>query len=238
MIDPMIVSSTTSELDSLLQKLIAGSEKVQQQLITDLVQLGDDGLNVLQEFLLQRRQSTATWIDGKVYQILYNSDTPTTQEFLLNHFPQGLVPLRSEAKIDYTPLQDALIRKEFQTADLLTIQKMCELAGPLAVKRKWLYFTEVEGFSGTDLRTINHLWVVYSEGKFGFSVQRQIWAGVGKNWENFWPKIGWKNGNNWTRYPGGFTWDLSAPRGHLPLSNQLRGVRVIASLYAHRAWNE
>ncbi|MBD2136988.1 GUN4 domain-containing protein [Anabaena sp. FACHB-1237] len=238
MIDPMIVSSTTPELDSLRQKLIAGSEKVQQQLITQLLELGDDGLNVLQEFLLQRRHTLPTWIDGKVYQILYNSDTPTSQEFLLNHFPQGLVPLKSDAGIEYNSLQEALVRQEFQAADLLTIQKMCELAGPQAIKRKWLYFTEVEGFPRTDLQTINRLWVVYSEAKFGFSVQRQIWAGVGKNWDNFWPKIGWKNGNNWTRYPGGFTWDLSAPRGHLPLSNQLRGVRVIASLYAHAAWNE
>ncbi|PLZ94121.1 hypothetical protein CI594_16205, partial [Fischerella thermalis CCMEE 5196] len=43
-------------------------------------------------------------------------------------------------------------------------------------------------------------------------------------------------GNNWTRYPQEFTWDLSAPKGHLPLSNQLRGVRVIASIFAHPAW--
>ncbi|PLZ36777.1 hypothetical protein CBP27_11530, partial [Fischerella thermalis WC542] len=56
------------------------------------------------------------------------------------------------------------------------------------------------------------------------------------NWDNLWVKIGWKKGKNWTRYPQEFTWDLSAPRGHLPLSNQLRGVRVIASIFAHPAW--
>ncbi|MEO8890989.1 MAG: GUN4 domain-containing protein, partial [Coleofasciculaceae cyanobacterium] len=33
-----------------------------------------------------------------------------------------------------------------------------------------------------------------------------------------------------------FIWDLSAPRGHLPLSNQLRGVRPFAALMGHRAW--
>jgi GUN4-like len=60
--------------------------------------------------------------------------------------------------------------------------------------------------------------------------------GLSKNWENFWSKIGWKNGNTWTRYPNEFIWDLSAPKGHLPLSNQLRGVRVIASLFSHPAW--
>jgi hypothetical protein len=115
---------------------------------------------------------------------------------------------------------------------------MCEAAGPQAVKRKWLYFTEVENFPIQDLRTINQLWVVHSEGKFGFSVQREIWLGLSKNWVNLWPKIGWKDGNNWTRYPNGFTWNLSAPRGHLPLSNQLRGVRVMSSLLSHPAWTK
>jgi GUN4-like len=67
-------------------------------------------------------------------------------------------------------------------------------------------------------------------------VQRELWLSVGKNWEKLWTQIDWKNGNNWTRYPQGFTWDLSAPKGHLPLSNQLRGVRVMAALLSHPAW--
>ncbi|NET49629.1 MAG: hypothetical protein F6K09_13095, partial [Merismopedia sp. SIO2A8] len=49
-------------------------------------------------------------------------------------------------------------------------------------------------------------------------------------------KIGWKSGNSCTRYPNEFTWDISAPAGHLPLSNQLRGVRVMSSLLSHPAW--
>ncbi|MGA7932015.1 MAG: GUN4 domain-containing protein [Kovacikia sp.] len=146
--------------------------------------------------------------------------------------------LQSAVGIDYSPLQQLLAAQDFQAADQLTLQIMCELAGPAAVQRKWIYFTEVEQFPITDLQTINHLWLTYSEGKFGFSVQREIWLGVGKNWEKFWAKIGWKNGNTWTRYPQEFTWNLTAQKGHLPLSNQLRGVRVIASLFAHPAWSK
>ncbi|MFN9614333.1 MAG: GUN4 N-terminal ARM-like repeat domain-containing protein [Dolichospermum sp.] len=238
MTDPMIVSGTTNDLDSLRQKLIAGSEKVQQQIIPQLADLGNDGLEVLKEFLLKRRDHPATWIDGQVYQVIYNTDAPTSQEFLQTNFPEGIVPLKSDCGISYNSLQKLLVNQDFQAADLLTIQKMCEAAGPQAVKRKWLYFTEVEILPIQDLRTINQLWVVHSAGKFGFSVQREIWLGLNKNWVNLWPKIGWKNGNNWTRYPHGFTWDLTAPRGHLPLSNQLRGVRVMSSLLCHPAWNK
>lgn len=237
MTDPMILSGTANDIDSLRQNLIAGSQKVQQQIIPQLADLGNEGLDVLQEFLLKRRDTPATWIDGKAYQVVYNSDAPTAKEFLETNFPEGIVPLKSDCGISYNSLQQLLARQEFQAADLLTIQKMCEVAGPTTVQRKWLYFTDVENFPTQDLQTINHLWVVHSEGKFGFSVQREIWLGSSKNWETLWTKIGWKSGNNWTRYPNEFTWDLSAPRGHLPLSNQLRGVRVMSSLLNHPAWS-
>jgi hypothetical protein len=167
---------------------------------------------------------------------LYNSDSVKSVEFLQANFPQGLVPLKSDCGIDYSELQTLLVKQEFEIADRLTVQKMCEVAGDTALQRKWLYFTDIDNFPITDLQTINNLWVIYSEGKFGFSVQKEIWLGCGKNWDNLWTKIGWKSGNNWTRYPGSFTWSLEAPKGHLPLSNQLRGVRVISSLFAHPAW--
>ncbi|MEO3704423.1 GUN4 domain-containing protein [Trichormus azollae] len=237
MTDPMILSGTANDIDSLRQKLIAGSQKVQQQIIPQLADLGSEGLEVLQEFLLKRRDTPATWIDGKAYQVVYNSDAPTAKEFLETYFSEGIVPLKSDCGISYNSLQQLLIHQEFQAADLLTIQKMCEAVGQQAVQRKWLYFTEVENFPTQDLQTINHLWVVHSEDKFGFSIQREIWLGLSKNWESLWPKIGWKDGNKWTRYPNEFTWDLSAPRGHLPLSNQLRGVRVMSSLLSHPAWS-
>ncbi|WP_373530587.1 GUN4 N-terminal ARM-like repeat domain-containing protein [Nostoc sp.] len=238
MTDPMILSVPANDIDSLRRSLIAGSEKVQQQIIPQLAELGNEGLDVLMEFLLKRRDNPATWVDGKAYQVLYNSDAPQTKEFLLSCFPEGIVPLKSECGINYNFLQQLLALQDFQAADRVTIEKMCELSGLGAVQRKWLYFTEVENSSAVDLQTINNLWLVYSEGKFGFSVQREIWLSLGKNWDNFWPKIGWKEGNKWTRYPNEFTWDLSAPRGHLPLSNQLRGVRVFASLLSHPAWSK
>jgi len=65
-----------------------------------------------------------------------------------------------------------------------------------------------------------------------------LWLAMGKNWEKLWSLIGWKQGNTWTRYPNEFIWDLTAPKGHLPLSNQLRGVRVISSLLNHPAWTK
>lgn len=231
----MTASDMKSDLEALGFQLVTGSEKVQYQLLQQLANAGNEGENVLMEFLLQRRSNPPSSVEGKAYQILYTADSPASREFIQINFPAGIVPLHSERGIDYKQLQHLLTIQDFQAADRLTLQKLCELAGPQAIQRKWLYFTEVEKFPITDLQTINTLWLVHSEGKFGFSIQREIWLSS-PNWEKFWPKIGWKIGNNWTRYPDGFTWNLSAPKGHLPLSNQLRGVRVIASLLSHPAW--
>jgi hypothetical protein len=238
MTDPTISYGSNSDIESLSLQLTEGSEKNQKQLVEKLATSGVEGLKVLMEFLSKRRDTPANIIDGKVYQVLYQSDFPETKEFLNSNFPQGIVPLKSDCNIDYSELQKLLANQEFEQADRLTLQKMCEISGEEAVKRKWLYFSEVQKFPITDLQTIDKLWLIHSEGKFGFSVQREMWIGLRKNWENLWVKIGWKKGNNWTRYPNEFIWNLDAPRGHLPLSNQLRGVRTISSLLSHPAWEK
>jgi hypothetical protein len=47
--------------------------------------------------------------------------------------------------------------------------------------------------------------------------------------------LGWKDGGLWTRYPGSFQWSIDAPEGHMPLVNQLRGVRLMDALLRHPA---
>lgn len=227
-------SDVAAFITEFLNRLKSESVKNQLQLVEELAG-SNAGLEVLQRFLMERQPNTGL-VEGKVYQALFQNPDPKIQTFLATHCPEGIVPLQSERNIDYAPLQQLLAQQSFQAADRLTLEKLCELAGTQAMQRKWLYFTEVEKFPATDLQTINQLWLVHSEGKFGFSVQRELWLGVGKNWEKLWYQIGWKSGNNWTRYPQEFTWSLAAPRGHLPLSNQLRGVRVIAALLNHPVW--
>ncbi|MGK7904763.1 MAG: GUN4 N-terminal ARM-like repeat domain-containing protein [Hormoscilla sp.] len=238
MSDKATSKPSNPDLDRLETQLKSGSVKNQLQAISQLADASAAGTRLLMAFLRDRlADSQPTPIDGKVYQTLLAASDPQVQEFLQADFPTGVVQLRSDREIDYTQLQQLLAKLDWQAADRLSNQKLCELAGPGAVQRKWLYFTEVQKFPIADLQTINSLWLVYSEGKFGFSVQRELWLSVGKNWDKLWPKIGWKSGNNWTRYPTEFTWNISAPKGHLPLSNQLRGVRVMESLLSHPAWD-
>lgn len=224
------------DISSINHSIYSEPEKKQLNSVAQLLETGEAGLIILLDWMISLKNQSNNLALGKAYHALYSDKNPQVQDFLNNHFPHGVVPLKSERNIDYQPLQQLLAQQDFQKADVVTLEKMCELAGSAAVTRKWIYFTEVVNFPVTDLLTLDQLWRMSSEGKFGFSVQRKIWLSVGQDFAKLWTKIDWKSGKTWTRYPKDFTWDLTAPQGHLPLSNQLRGVRVIDAIFAHPAW--
>ncbi|NEO27350.1 MAG: hypothetical protein F6K03_10760, partial [Kamptonema sp. SIO4C4] len=205
-------ASVQAELENLRQQLNSSSRKKQLPAIAQLEQLGEPGWKVLMEFLSSQAK-TPTPAIGQAYLTLKQQDSSVIQDFLTTKFPQGIVPLNSDRNIDYQPLQDLLIAQDFQPADRLTLEKLCELAGPQALERRWIYFTEVDKFPVPDLQTLDTLWWSYSQGKFGFSVQRKLWLALGKDFNKLWDKIGWRNDKTWTRYPHEFIWDLSAPQG-------------------------
>ncbi|MGD1849941.1 MAG: GUN4 domain-containing protein [Cyanophyceae cyanobacterium] len=173
---------------------------------------------------------------GSIYFQLAAADSKHVKDFLAEHYPNGIARLPRACKVDYQGIQACLMTQDFEEGDRQTLKTMCELAGATAAGRNWLYFTEIKLLPPVDLQTLDRLWLLYSSGKFGFSVQRELWLGVKQDWEKLWPKIDWKAGNHWTRYPGEFQWTLNAPKGHLPLTNQLRGVRVMEALMNHPAW--
>ncbi len=232
----MVVDGDT--LVGLRGQLQGDALKKQLSAVHELLALGPEGIEVLTTTLVDRKDEPPTILDGKIVQVIYATEQGDLRDFLVQHWPQGRLETPSAHDVDYGQLQDVLVQQDFEAADRLTLAKLCELAGPTAMKRKWVYFTEVEQFPVVDLQTIDRLWQIYSEGKFGFSVQRRIWLSLGQNWDKLWPRIAWKDENIWTRYPGGFIWDLSAPDGHLPLTNQLRGVRMMAALLNHPAWSQ
>ena len=139
----------------------------------------------------------------------------------------------SDIDINYEELQLMLVEQKFEEADRLTSSYLRKLAGKLAEKRGYVFYSEVKNMPSKDLQTIDRLWNIYSTGRFGFSIQAKILKSVGKKYELLWPKIGWKKEGLWTRYPASFCWSLDAPDGHMPLINQLRGVRLMDSILRH-----
>lgn len=218
------------------QAFTTGTLKTQLATVDRLTATGEEGLNALQTYLLDSEDSPPTPARGKIYQRLIQAENGAIATLLEATYPDGIVTPQSDRDVDYQTLQEALIVQDYLTADRLSSQLLCELVGPAAVQRKWLYFSEVDKIPIPDFQTLDLLWQTYSEGKFGFSVQRKLWLSLGKNFTQLWERIGWRQDNNWTRYPNSFTWNLTAPQGHLPLSNQLRGVRTFEAILNHPAW--
>jgi hypothetical protein len=82
------------------------------------------------------------------------------------------------------------------TSSLVWNDQMCVLGGEDAEDRGWVYFTEARDFPVADLKTIDALWVHFSEGRHGFSVQRKLWVGAKRQWPKFFKQIDWVQGEN------------------------------------------
>ena len=226
--------STSLAADQLLERFLTGSPRQRRSLVAT-IQLRLAELLPLIDDRLDGFDATADdWASGWLLQLLAAADSARL-EALLQRYPCGWLATPSAAGQDYGPLQRHLLVQEYEPADRLTSEALRQLAGPEAVRRGYVYYSEVASIPAADLESLDRLWLVYSRGRFGFSVQGGLLASCDGQWERLWPKLGWKAEGTWTRYPRSFTWSVEAPEGHLPLVNQLRGVRLMDALLQHPA---
>jgi hypothetical protein len=226
--------TAAASADQLLERFLSSSARQRRSLLNQLLQRSQE-LRPLMAEQLDRLDATGDdWAAGTLIQQLLGADDGLSQAFE-QRYPDGWLAVSSGQGIEYAPLQRALARQEFEEADRITSEILRQLAGPAAVKRGYVYYSEVAVFAAVDLESLDRLWVVYSQGRFGFSVQLRLLRSLAGRWDQLWPRLGWKQGGLWTRYPGSFTWSLQAPEGHLPLVNQLRGVRLMDALLQHPA---
>jgi len=227
--------SSAVDADQLLERFLAGSVRQRRSLLGPLEQAGSDLLNLIPDRLDQLDATGDDWAAGHLIQLLLAAGEAGRQQPWLARHPEGWLAVGSVAGLDYAPLQQHLMRQAFEAADRLTSEHLRQLAGPDAVSRGYVYYTEVARMPAPDLESLDRLWLVYSCGRFGFSVQGRLLASCGGQYDRLWPRLGWKQSGIWTRYPNAFTWSLEAPDGHLPLVNQLRGVRLMDALLQHPA---
>ncbi|KAL6965876.1 Tetrapyrrole-binding protein, chloroplastic [Sarracenia purpurea var. burkii] len=144
-------------------------------------------------------------------------------------------------------LEQHLSCKNFRLADEETRRLLIVLAGEAAQKRGYVFFSETQFISETDLKAIDELWKKYSDGRFGYSVQKKIWKKSSRDFTSFFLKVGWMKKldteveqYNYRSFPGEFMWEMSdqTPEGHLPLTNALRGTQLLSSILSHPAFEE
>nr|YP_009399835.1 hypothetical protein [Tolypiocladia glomerulata]ARW69654.1 hypothetical protein [Tolypiocladia glomerulata] len=177
-------------------------------------------------------------LNGFIYQTILRDKNKNFINKLIENLPNGIITLDKSMHLDYQPLQNLLINEKFQEADRLTQRYLCKLVQmKTKTERNWLYFTDIQFIPKKDLFILDLLWKSYSKGKFGFSVQKKIWTKNNKKWDKLWENIKWlKIEGEMKRYPKDFTWTVEAPKGHLPLFNQLRGTQTLSYLFKKIDW--
>ena len=226
--------ATELSVDQLLDRFAKGTSRQRRPLIKQIEARSDELAAVGPDLLSGFDPDGDDWAAGWILQVLQRHQ-PQALAGLIKSATTGWLTAESAVGLDYGPLQQELLHQNFEEADRITSQCLRELAGAAAVKRGYVYFTEVPPMSGIDLVSLDRLWMVYSQGRFGFTAQSQLLLALDGRYERLWPRIGWKCDGVWTRYPGAFTWSIDAPEGHMPLINQLRGVRLMDSVLKHPA---
>lgn len=121
----------------------------------------------------------------------------------------------------FTGLKNFLVLGQWEQANQETAAIVLDLAGRSA--DDWLWLEDFTKIPKSELQLINQLWLTYSRGRFGFSIQQRIWQKAATITEYeaecyVGDRVGWRHASgDWLTYDE-ITFDLSAPRGHLPLT--------------------
>ncbi|MEM7716284.1 MAG: GUN4 domain-containing protein [Cyanobacteria bacterium P01_A01_bin.68] len=130
--------------------------------------------------------------------------------------------VRCKLPLKYKQLAEYLMHGEWKEADEETFKVMLKVANK--ENQGYLDIEAIDNFPCEDLRIIDRLWVSASNGKFGFSVQKDIYQSLGgkreynkRVWEEFGDRVGWRSVFRWLDY-GNITFNLKGERGHLPFT--------------------
>ncbi len=117
------------------------------------------------EFLLEVLKKDDSWeVKDAAYNLLSSKDSELAKSS--GYIPQIFLKL------------DSLLKSQnFREADLETTKIMLKVAN--REREGWLRTEDAEKFPCKELRSIDQLWLKYSRGKFGISVQQQIYQSLG-----------------------------------------------------------
>jgi GUN4-like/NACHT domain len=193
-----------------------------------------------QETMLHEKLTDARWKEVVLY---YAGLVKNPSNLITRIFDQGNTSLATEClkeakRVDpevraliaalnqrvmverYRKLEALLKAGKWEEADQETDQVMLQVSGQ--EDRGFLMPDDFTNFPCEDLRAIDTLWVEASNGHFGFSVQKTIWAdcgspmGGGEDWDRFCDRIGWKRAGKYVSYSDLKKSTSLSPAGELP----------------------
>jgi serine/threonine-protein kinase len=134
--------------------------------------------------------------------------------------------------VSYEGLEQLLKLSQWRSADEMTAKLILKLAD--CQGHGCLEMLDIQKLTSQSIKQIDDLWVEYSNGHFGFSVQKQLWQTCGapddynKNWERFANLVGWHSNGGWRSYHSLY-FSLKCTKGMLPNPNLLFGLNFISA---------
>jgi len=141
----------------------AHSQEIKITALSDALKYGKEGQELLNQIVLTET-GVLQWV---AYDLLFQSSTEDEQQNLLQH-----IPLQSAVGVDYSSLRNLLASGKWLEANLETGEKIQEAVGKKT--QPYYHIDDLHNLSQTDLRTIDRLWVKFSNNHFGFSVQKRM----------------------------------------------------------------
>ena len=168
---------------NLVKKFIASNQRKRRNLVNDIELSAESLYKVGEDVIKYVEREGDDWSIGWVLQVLKKYKPNFFEKDIYNNW----FFTNSAIDLNYNDLQLNLLNQDFEEADRLTSAYLRKLAGKVAENRGYVFYSEVKNMPGEDLDTIDRLWKIYSQGKFGFSNQAKILKSVGKRYDLLWP---------------------------------------------------
>ena len=220
-------------IEGVKRRLANGDMESRIIALSQALNYGEAGLDVV----IQALQDRSKQIQWSAYGLLAPKTESKVKQALQSF------SLISEAGIDYSSLQYLLASQELEKADEQTRKLVLQAANR---SDNWLRNEEIQSLACEDLFIIDRLWTIYSQGRFGFSVQKRIWESLGAKksdtgrGKEFSDRVGWHEQRTETDsyYDGRRLYtierredipcDLNAPEGNLPSICEFGGGELLS----------
>lgn len=214
------------EISSKLQQIL---DRLVEHKLNQRYQSAEEILQEIKRFELTQPRADQTSVPKNISNSQKAKKANLTLPKQSNH-PKGLITkikqtffreklndeLKSSVGADYTQLQQLLAQKRWKKADEETWLLLCQMLGKSG--KSFLHYKDLEKLPCQDLITLDQLWVKYSQGRFGLSIQVKIYQQANSDYGKFCQKVGWLTYN--PSNPNiGITYKSSALVGHLPSRN-------------------
>ncbi len=194
----LVTGQEDEDVDLAHEALIEGWEKLNQwrQENREIRQLAERIENAYQAWV-EHQEDSKYLLDGRLREEsnknLQQLKDWVISEEIIDFCERSFAIFSFQTGIDYRSLDGLLKAQKWLEADDETLRVMLRAAR--AETQGYLDSEDFERFPCEDLRIINQLWLHNSDGKFGFSVQKEIYESLGGI--EYVARVGWVAGGKW-----------------------------------------